>query len=76
MYAHGRSVPENYAEAWKWRHAAAEQNDKAAKVSYEDVNDNIGLMYAHGRSVPENYAEAWKWRHAAEATTMPSMTYR
>ena len=53
MYANGKGVPQDYAEAVKWYRRAAEQGDAYAQ-------NNLGLMYANGKGVPQDYAEAVK----------------
>ncbi len=58
MYAYGRGVPQDDAEAVRWYRQAAEQG--AAEAQY-----NLGLMHANGRGVPENDAEAVKWYRLA-----------
>ena len=60
MYAGGRGVPQNNAEAGKWYRLAAEQEYALAHATLEG-------MYVKGRGVPENDVEAVKWyRLAAE----------
>jgi hypothetical protein len=60
MYKDGQGVPQDYAEAAKWYHLAAEQGDA-------DAQNNLGTMYDTGEGVPQDYAEAAKWyRLAAE----------
>ena len=60
MYATGRGVPEDDAEAVRWYRLAAEQG-------YAGAQNNLGIMYATGRGVPEDDAEAVRWyRMAAE----------
>jgi uncharacterized protein len=60
MHAHGRGVPQDYAEAAKWYRRAAAQGHAGAQF-------NLGRRYADGRGVPQDYAEAVKWlRRAAE----------
>ena len=60
MYADGKGVPENDAEAVKWFRKAAEQGDAGGQ-------HNLGSMYADGEGVLENDADAMKWvRKAAE----------
>ena len=58
MYANGRGVPQNDAEAVKWYRLAADQGDAGAQ-------SNLGIMYANGRGVPQNDAEAVKWYRLA-----------
>ena len=60
MYASGKGVPQDYAEALKWFLLAAEQGDP-------DAQTNLGVVYEDGLGVPQDYAEALKWyRLAAE----------
>ena len=60
MYALGRGVPEDDAEAVRWYRMAAEQGHAGAQY-------NLAVMYALGRGVPEDDAEAVRWyRMAAE----------
>ena len=58
MYANGRGVAANDAEAVKWFRKAAEQGNASAQ-------SNLGLMYANGRGVAANDAEAVKWYRKA-----------
>ncbi len=60
MYANGRGVEQNDAEAVRWYRKAAEQG-------YASAQYNLGWMYANGRGVEQNDAEAVRWyRKAAE----------
>ena len=60
MYANGKGVPLDYAEALKWYRMAADQGHAKAQ-------NNLGFMYFNGKGVPQDYAEALKWyRMAAE----------
>ena len=60
MYAAGRAVPQDDAEAVRWYRLAAEQGPAQAQR-------RLGLMYFRGRSVPQDGAEAVRWwRLAAE----------
>lgn len=54
MYAKGRGVPENDAEAVKWFSLAAEQGFAIAQYS-------LGMMIALGWGHPEDYIEGVKW---------------
>jgi len=58
MYAFGRGVPQNEAEAVRWFRAAAEQGDAGAQFF-------LGVMYEDGRGVLRNEAEAVRWYRAA-----------
>ncbi len=58
MFATGRGVPQNYAEAMKWYRLAADQGNA-------DAQNNIGVMFGDGRGVPENEAEGKKWSRLA-----------
>ena len=51
MYATGRDVPQDDAEAVAWYRRAAEQGHTEAQY-------NLGRMYAAGRGVQEDDAEA------------------
>ena len=60
MYATGRGVPQDDAEAVAWYRLAAEQGE--ARAQY-----NLGTMYDTGEGVPQDFAEAVTWyRRAAE----------
>jgi TPR repeat protein len=58
IYADGRGVARNYAEALKWYHRAADQGSAQAQYG-------IGVMYSFGFGVSKNYTEALKWYHLA-----------
>jgi TPR repeat protein len=60
MYAEGKGVPQDYAEALRWYRKAADQGDAGAQ-------SNLGVMYAKGQGVPQDSAEAARWyRKAAD----------
>ena len=60
MYATGRGVPRDDAEAARWYRRAAEQK-------HADAQFKLARMYATGRGVPRDDAEAARWyRRAAE----------
>ena len=61
MYANGRGVPEDDAEAVRWYRLAAEQDDASAQYF-------LGFAYANGRGVPEDYVTAHMWLNVAAAT--------
>ena len=48
MYAEGKGVPENDAEAVQWFRRAAGQG-------YVSAQGSLGAMYADGEGVPRNY---------------------
>jgi hypothetical protein len=54
MYATGKGVPEDFAEARKWFQLAADHGEIKAQ-------SNLGALYATGRGVPQSYEEAAKW---------------
>lgn len=58
MYANGKGVPQDYAEAIRWYRLAADQGD--AKAQY-----HLGSMYRQGKDVPQDYAEAVRWHRLA-----------
>ena len=61
MYANGKGVAQNDAEAVKWWRLAAEAGHASAQ-------NNLGLMYKNGWGVAQDDVEAVKWyRRAAEA---------
>jgi TPR repeat protein len=60
MYANGRGVEQDHAEAVKWYRKAAEQG-------HADAQNNLGFCYEKGWGVEQDYAEAVKWyRKAAD----------
>ena len=60
MYANGKGVPQDDAEAVRWYRLAAEQ-DHASGQHY------LGLVYALGRGVPQDYVTAHMWLNLATA---------
>ena len=58
MYAEGRGVAQDFAEAKRWFEKAAAQNQA-------DGQYNLGLMYANGEGVRQDFAEAVKWYRLA-----------
>jgi TPR repeat protein len=58
MYADGRGVPQNDAEAVRWFRLAAEQGNVGAQAA-------LGRAYEFGRGVPQNDAEAVRWHRLA-----------
>jgi hypothetical protein len=54
MYYAGRGVPQDYAQAARWFHSAAEKGLAAAQF-------NLGVMYADGVGVAQDDVEAARW---------------
>jgi Sel1 repeat len=52
--AKGQAVSQDYIEAAKWFHKAAEQGSASAQ-------ERLGVAYAKGQGAPQDYAEALKW---------------
>jgi len=60
MYAHGRGVAKDDAQAVEWYRKAAEQGEARAQT-------DLGVMYRDGRGVPPNQPVALQWfRKAAQ----------
>ena len=68
MYANGRGVRQNDAEALRWYRKAAEQEDA-------DAQFNLGGMYAYGRGVRQDDTEAVKWFRQAAAQGLTQAQY-
>ena len=60
MYANGRGVPQDDAEAARWYRLAADQGFASAQVS-------LGLLYENGEGVPQDYVQAHMWTNLAVA---------
>lgn len=58
MYANGRGVAKDDAEAAKWWRKAADQG--RAQAQY-----NLGGMYNKGEGVPKDFTEAYAWFNLA-----------
>ena len=58
MYASGRGVQQDLAEALKWYRLAAAQGNAFSQNS-------LGLMYEKGRGVPQSNVEAHMWFNLA-----------
>jgi TonB family protein len=68
MYAIGRGVPQDYAEAVKWYR-------KAADAGYARAQFNLGMSYVRGQGVMIDYGEAVKWfRKLADRGFAPGQT--
>jgi TPR repeat protein len=53
-YQDGTGVEQDYAEALRWYHLAADQG-------HADAQHNIGICYARGTGVAQDDAEAARW---------------
>ena len=60
MYAEGRGVPQDDAEAARCYRLAADQGHATGQY-------NLGVMYVNGRGVPQDYVEAHMWYNLAAA---------
>jgi uncharacterized protein len=66
MYADGKGVEQNYAEAGKWWVKAAEGGNLRAA-------NHAALLYRNGEGVPRNRDIADKWtRYVADHPGLPS----
>jgi hypothetical protein len=54
MYARGKGVPQDYAEALRWCRKAADQGNAKGE-------DAVAYMYFHGQGAPQDYAVAFRW---------------
>src|SRR5215471_15127811 len=68
LYARGRGVTLDEAEAVKWFRRAAEHGSAAAEF-------NLGNLYAEGKGVPQDYSEAVKWYRMAAERGDPQAQY-
>ena len=64
MYDDGHGVEQNYQEAAKWFHRAAEQGIARAEHS-------LGLMYYNGKGLEQNFIASAKWLHRAAVQDVP-----
>jgi hypothetical protein len=60
MYAAGRGVPQNDAEATMWYRRAAEQG-------YVLAQSSLGLRYSNGLGAPRDAVQAFMWLSLAAA---------
>jgi TPR repeat protein len=68
MYASGKGVGQDDAEAVRWYRRSAEQG-------YDPAQFNLGGMYARGKGVAQDYVEAERWyRKAAEQGNAEAQT--
>ena len=58
MYAKGQGVKQDYVQAVKWWHMAAERGDAGAQL-------NLGVAHDKGEGVPQDYVQAHKWYNLA-----------
>lgn len=58
MYQHGKGLPQDEAEAFKWYRKAADQGMPAGQNS-------LGVMHAEGKVVPQDYLAAYIWFYMA-----------
>ena len=63
MYANGRGVPRDYAQAGKWYRLAADQGTARAQC-------DLGGMYENGQGVPQDYVQAHKWFNLSASRAM------
>jgi TPR repeat protein len=61
MYFTGRSLPQDYKEAYRWARPAADQGEARAQFV-------LGLMYEAGQAVPQDYMQAHIWYNLAAAS--------
>jgi TPR repeat protein len=60
MYVTGEGIPQDYVNALKWFHLAADQGQANAQCF-------LGLMYFEGRGVPRDYVSGYMWLSLAAA---------
>ena len=60
IYAEGRGVAQDYAQARVWW-------EKAATQGHVDAQYNLGNFYNDGRGVPQDFAKAREWYEKAAA---------
>jgi TPR repeat protein len=68
LYARGRGVPLDEAQAVQWFRRGAEHGSAAAQF-------NLGNLYAEGKGVPQDYSEAAKWYLLAAERGDPQAQY-
>ena len=54
MYSNGQGVPQDFKEASKWFHNAAQQGTAQAQF-------RLGELYASGKGVPQDFEQAYAW---------------
>ena len=65
MYANGRGVLKDDAEAVRWYRLAAEQGDAMGQYA-------LGFMYDYGEGLPDDYVLAYAWYNLAAAAQAAS----
>jgi len=65
LYAEGKGVKQDYAQAAKWYRKAAKQGHRSAQSS-------LGYLYDVGKGVKQDYAQAAKWYRKAAEQGSPS----
>jgi TPR repeat protein len=68
LYAKGDGVPQDYAAAAKWFHAAAERGLMRAQY-------DLGVLYERGRGVPLDHRQAMTWYRKAAEQSHPLAQY-
>jgi uncharacterized protein len=68
LYFHGKSVPQNYAQALVWYRRAADQGDAAAQYY-------LGDMYAKGVGVTLDFTQAHVWFNLSASHSCPFAEY-
>ena len=69
LYEAGAGLAQDFAEAARWYHKAADQDDVVAATS-------LGDLYAEGRGVKQDDAEAARWYRRAAERGQPAGQYR
>lgn len=65
LYANGKNVPQDFAEAKKWFLFASEHGNPAGEF-------NLGFAYQHGQGTAVDVPEAIKWFHMAADHNLPA----
>ena len=66
MYANGKGVAKNEAEAVKWYRKAAEQGHASGQCK-------LGFMYANGKGIAKDEAEAIRWYRNMPSRATPAL---
>ena len=73
MYAEGRGVPQDDAEAARWYLGAAEGHRRPGGAPQVQVK--LGEIYNFGRGVTQDYVEAARWYRLAAAKGHPAAQF-